>query len=71
MITVEQFNRWIDEMYEMYQREQTQAIRRREWDKATAAVGGMDACERLRNYLPMRAAMQPVATMITHRKRRA
>jgi hypothetical protein len=67
-ITLEQFYAWIDEMREMYQREEDQAIRRRDMERATYAVAGKDACERLSNYVPMRRAMAENAVAINRRK---
>jgi len=69
MITLEQFNAWIDEMREMYEREQKQAILQRNMDKAVLALAGQDACDRLRNYVPMRAAMSANVTQMRSRKK--
>lgn len=68
MISVEDFEKWIAEMKEMYQREEEQAVRRRDMEQAMYALAGKDACERLRNYLPMRQAMHQSVTEFVPRK---
>lgn len=68
-ITLEQFKTWLAEMREMYQREEEQAIRQRDMDKAIHALAGKDACQRLENYLPMRHGMTRAVAEIAPRKR--
>lgn len=68
-ITLEQFRKWLEEMREMYQREEEQAIRQRDMDKAIHALAGKDACQRLENYLPLRHGMTQGVAQITTRKR--
>lgn len=68
-ITLEQFRKWLEEMREMYQREEEQAIRQRDMDKAIHALAGKDACQRLENYVPMRGAIAQNVSEITPRKR--
>lgn len=68
MISLADFERWIGEMEEMYRREQQQAIRQRSMEKAVEAVAGLDACERLRNYVPMRQQMHQSVTEFVPRK---
>lgn len=56
-------------MREMYQREEEQAIRQRDMDKAIHALAGKDACQRLENYVPLRHGMTQGVSEIRTRKR--
>lgn len=58
VIEREKLERFIDDLYEQYQREEEQAILQRNMDKAVAALCGKDACHRLKNNLGMRMDME-------------
>jgi hypothetical protein len=70
-ITLERIITWIDDVNEEYQREQDQGILQGRLDKATAALCGKDACERLKRTLALRFGMTQNIAVMLEKKRRA
>lgn len=71
VIDLEKVERFIKDIDEQYQREEEQAIMQRSMDKAVAALCGRDACQRLRNSLGIRFAMEQNIVRMNNGKRRA
>lgn len=69
--TLDDVLRFVAELDEQYQREQRQAIMQRNMDKATMALAGQEACERLRRWLEMRSTTHANFTEFTQRRKRA
>lgn len=69
-LNLEEVLRYVDDLDEQYQREQRQAIMQRNMDKATAALAGQEACERLKRWLEMRNTMSENVAVMTARKAR-
>lgn len=70
-ISMEKLERFINDLYEQYQREEEQAILQRSMDKAVTALCGKEACVRLKNSLGMRIQMEDNLVRMTHRKQGA
>jgi predicted secreted Zn-dependent protease len=70
-ISLERIHDWIDDVYDLYQREEEQAIMQRNMEKAVHALAGKEACERLRNSIGLRAEMAENAARVLAGKRRA
>jgi hypothetical protein len=62
---------WVDDVHEQYQREEDQGILQGRLDKASAALAGKDACQRLKRDIQMRYGMTQNVAMIRERKKRA
>ena len=69
-MTVEDVLIWINDVHDQFQREEDQGILQGRLDKASAALAGKDACERLRREVQMRHGFQENAIAINARKRR-
>ncbi len=70
-ITLDRIFAWIADLNEEYQREQDQGILQGRLDKATAALCGKDACERLKRTLAARYGMAQHLAVMSKEKRRA
>ena len=70
-ISLERLEQFINDLREMYQREEEQAILQRNMEKAVHALAGKDACERLKNYLGMSAGMDANAVRVLDKRKRA
>jgi hypothetical protein len=68
-IDLEKLERFIQDLYEQYQREEEQAIMQRNMDKAVAALCGKEACIRLKNNLGMRVEMDNNVVRMQRSKR--
>jgi hypothetical protein len=69
-IPLERVHEFIEELREMYQRDEEQAILQRNMDKAIHALAGKDACTRLKNYLDMRSEMHHNAVAVLGSRKR-
>jgi hypothetical protein len=69
-IPLERVHEFIEELREMYQREEEQAILQRNMDKAVLALAGKEACTRLKNYFDMRSEMHHNAIAVLGSKKR-
>jgi hypothetical protein len=70
-VDLEKVERFIQDLYEQYQREEEQAILQRNMDKAVAALCGKEACIRLKNNLGMRIDMEDNLVRMQRPKRGA
>lgn len=70
-ISLERLEQFINDLSDQYQREEDQAILRREMDKAIVALAGKDACARLKSNLGMRVEMDANWAAVTAAKKRA
>jgi len=62
---------WIDDVLDQFQREEDQGILQGRLDKATAALAGKDACQRIRRDIQMRYGMVQNREKVASMKRRA
>jgi len=62
---------WIDDVLEQFQREEDQGILQGRLDKASAALAGKDACQRIRRDIQMRYGMVQNREKVASMKRRA
>jgi len=62
---------WIDDVLEQFQREEDQGILQGRLDKASAALAGKDACQRIRRDIQMRYGMVQNREKVSSMKRRA
>ena len=62
---------WVDDVHEQYQREEDQGILQGRLDKASAALAGKDACQRLKRDIQMRYGMTQNREKVQAMKRRA
>jgi hypothetical protein len=62
---------WVDDVHEQFQREEDQGILQGRLDKASAALAGKDACQRLKRDIQMRYGMTQNVSVIRERKKRA
>jgi predicted secreted Zn-dependent protease len=70
-ISIERLHDFIDDIADMYQREEEQAILQRNMEKAVQALAGKEACQRLRNSIGMRAEMDANAARVLSTRKRA
>ena len=63
--------RWIDEVKEEFQREEDQGILQGRLDKASAALAGKDACERIRRRMNLCVQMNAEVTVMPAKGKRA
>ncbi len=70
-IPIERVQEFIEELREMYQREEEQGILKRDMDQAVRALCGKEACTRLKNYLGMRQEMNENAARVLSSRKRA
>jgi hypothetical protein len=61
---------WIDDVLEQFQREEDQGILQQRLDKASAALAGKDACQRIRRDIQMRYGMRQTRASVPATKRR-
>ena len=61
---------WIDDVLEQFQREEDQGILQGRLDKASAALAGKDACQRIRRDIQMRYGMRQNRASVASMKRR-
>lgn len=71
LMHLEDVLRWIDEVKEEFQREEDQGILQGRLDKASAALAGKDACERIRRRMNLCVQMSAEITVLPDKKRRA
>ena len=57
-ITIEKVLGWLQDVNDQYQREEDQAVLQLRMDKATMALAGKEACQRLKNDIAMRYDME-------------
>ena len=57
MISPEELSTWLDDLYEDYAREEDQAILQRDMDKATRALAGKEALQRIRTRIENRVEL--------------
>ena len=62
---------WIDDVLDQFQREEDQGILQGRLDKASAALAGKDACQRIRRDIQMRYGMVQNREKVASMKRRA
>lgn len=70
LITITRVLAWVEDVREQYQREEDQAILQLRMDKATVALAGKEACQRLKNDLTMRYDMDRNMLRVTASKGR-
>jgi hypothetical protein len=70
-ITLEHIVSWVNDVQEEFQREEDQGILQGNLNKATAALCGKDACERLKRSLALRFGMASSPIVLSDKKRRA
>jgi hypothetical protein len=70
-IAIERVHEFIEELREMYQRDEDQAILQNNMEKARHALAGKEACERLKNYLSMRSEMDANRVRVLSTRKRA
>jgi hypothetical protein len=69
-IPLERVHEFIEELREMYQREEEQGILKRDMDQAVRSLCGKEACTRLKNYLNMRSEMHHNAIAVLGSRKR-
>jgi hypothetical protein len=70
LVDIDDILAWIDDVHEEFQREEDQGILQCRLDKASAALAGKDACERLRRQVKMRQGFRENVEVIRQRKKR-
>lgn len=70
-ITLENIINWVNDVNEEFQREEDQGILQGNLNKATAALCGKDACERIKRSLALRFGMAQNLSIVGEKKRRA
>jgi hypothetical protein len=70
-VTLDDVMGWIEEIKEEYQREEDQGILQQRLDKASYALSGKEACERIKRGIRMRFGFQQNIAMVNEKRKRA